>query len=211
MPVVDRWVPIAELMLEGKIIPFLGAGASSFHVDPHATNNSDRLGPPTGRRLLDIIAAEAELEIQCRQSCAQPTHNLAQVASYYARVKHSRRQLDSKIARLTGDPTFRPNALHRLLARVALHQPMLLITTNYDTLLEHAFDAAGAPYEVVATAADQLAYSNSGQYGAAREADGPEGAAVGADAGMVYHRLGESSEFVQVPPAAYWPIWTGVR
>jgi SIR2-like domain len=162
MPIVERWVPIAELMLEGKIVPFLGAGASSYHVDENVSNNPDLRGPPTGRRLLDIIAKEAGIEAQCRR-CPKPAHDLAQVASYYARVEHTRRQLDSKLLRLTGDAAFRPNPLHKLLARVAMKQPMLLITTNYDTLLEKAFDLAGAPYEVVATAADRLAYRSAGE------------------------------------------------
>jgi hypothetical protein len=199
MPIVEKWVPIAELMLEGKIVPFLGAGASSYHVDPAATDSAARHGPPTGRTLLNIIAAEAELEIKC-QYCTEPKHNLAQVASYYARVKHSRRQLDRKIGRLTGDPAYRPNALHRLLARIASQQPMLLITTNYDTLLEDAFDLAGAPYEVVATAADLLAYGGAYQSGVERESSDSESSQVGAEAGMVYHRLGESNEFSAVAP-----------
>jgi SIR2-like domain len=199
MPIVEKWVPIAELMLEGKIVPFLGAGASSYHVDHGATCNADHRGPPTGRKLLDIIAAEAELDIQCK-ACAEPSYNLAQVASYYARVKHSRRQLDSKIAKLTGNRAYRPNALHRLLARIALHQPMLLITTNYDTLLEDAFDLAGAPYEVVATAADLLAYGSAYESVTDQNSVDLERLSVGAEAGMVYHRLGESTEFTPVPP-----------
>lgn len=199
MPIVDKWVPIAELMLEGKIVPFLGAGASSFHV-PDVTDRPELHGPPTGRKLLDIIAKEAQLDIRCSPDCAQPTRNLAQVASYYARVKHSRRQLDSKIARLTGNPAFRPNALHHLLARVALSRPMLLITTNYDTLLESAFDQAGARYEVVATAADLLAYGGAEQDSAGPDEMPAEPSYSGAEAGMVYHRLGESNEFKRVAP-----------
>ena len=196
MPKVGTLVPIAELMLEGKLVPFLGAGASSFEADQTELDNPPRRGPPTGRKLLDIIAAEADLDISCR-SCTQTTHNLAQVASYYARVAHSRRQLDRRIARLAGDPTFRPNSLHRLLARVALHHPMLVITTNYDTLLERAFDDAGARYEVVATAADLLAYNGVEQ----DDADTAP-ALVGAEAGMIYHRLGEAVDFSAVSPAS---------
>ena len=199
MPSVKKWVPIAEQMLDGKIVPFLGAGASSFHI-PDVTDRPEQEGPPTGRRLLDIIAEEAQLEIRCSQACLQPTRNLAQVASSYARVKHSRRLLDKKIAKLTGNPAFRPNPLHHLLARVALSKPMLVITTNYDTLLESAFDLAGARYEVVATAADLLAYGGAEQDSAGPDEMPAEPSYLGAEAGMVYHRLGESNEFKPVPP-----------
>ena len=59
--------------------------------------------------------------------------------------------------------------LHRLLARVARVKPLLIVTTNYDDLLERAFDdlAVREPglgpisYEVIATAADLLAYRDT--------------------------------------------------
>jgi hypothetical protein len=72
---------------------------------------------------------------------------------------------------------------------------MLIVTTNYDPLIEMAFDSAGAPYEVVATAADQLAY---------REGDelDPVGSA---HAGMIYRRQNGAAEFEPVLPAALEP------
>jgi hypothetical protein len=52
---------------------------------------------------------------------------------------------------------FRPNALHRFLARLPAHlrarqpakSPQLIITTNYDDALERAFDAEGEEYDLV--------------------------------------------------------------
>ena len=198
MPIGQKWVPLAQLMLKGTLVPFLGAGASSFHADS-ASNEAAGRGPPTGRKLLDLLALEAELEIQCGQceQCVRPTHSLAQVASYYARVEHTRRSLDGRIENLIGDFTFRPNPLHRLLARVARQRTMLVITTNYDTLLETAFDDAGAAYEVVATAADLLAYN-----GLEKDARDPLAPSDGIEAGAIYRRFSGSNQFVAVEPAS---------
>lgn len=181
----ERWRVIAEGLLAGRIIPFLGAGASSFASGP------DGASPPSGNALLATLAEEAELAIRCGGAqCARTIYDLSRVASYYTLVKLSRRELDRRLGDLTGNPLCQPNALHRLLARVAAERPMLAVTTNYDALLERAFDDAGADYEVVATAADRLAY---------RDADDDTGA-IEADGGMIYHRLGTSSEFCPIDP-----------
>jgi hypothetical protein len=55
------------------------------------------------------------------------------------------------------DEDVEPNSLHRLLASMPARlrhadgrpRPLLMVTTNYDDLLERAFDAAGQPYDVL--------------------------------------------------------------
>jgi hypothetical protein len=101
----------------------------------------------------------------------------------------TRPRLDDLLKTAIGNPEFLPNPLHRLLAAVARHKPLLIITTNYDNLLEKAFDVPddrgmAVPYEVVVTQADELAYAD--------EADsdqlGPE------HAGAVWHWVSGQDE-----------------
>jgi hypothetical protein len=196
------WAAIAEGLLAGRIIPFLGAGASSF-------DRSIKGGcPPSGNDLLAALAAEAGLPIacgnQCLQSqqssppgagaplyqCTRPNYDLSRVASYYQLVKFSRPELDDRLASLTGNMHCEPNRLHHLLAHIGSYRPMLIVTTNYDALLERAFDEAGSAYEVVATAADRLAYRGM-------EDGSPE---APDDAGKIYYRLGGNAGFEAVNP-----------
>jgi hypothetical protein len=187
-PEVERWQTVARRFREGRVIPFLGAGASCFEADPQ------RRFPPSGPELLARLAAEAGLDFAHADGTSKVLPDLAKVASYYVRVEHSRESLDALLEELAGRPN-QPNRLHRLLARIARFHPMLVLTTNYDSLLELAFDEVGAPYEVVATAADQLAYEGSGNAGpdrAERVGD--------ANAGMIYHRFGGDARFTPRNP-----------
>src|SRR5262249_39665615 len=97
-----------------------------------------------------------------------------------------RTNLDDLIRQEVANPTFAPNSLHYMLAQVARRKPLLIITTNYDDLLERAFDRPAdgqpaIPYEVVATPADELAYVEDEEDGEIET--GPE------HGGAVWHRL----------------------
>ena len=46
---------------------------------------------------------------------------------------------------------FRPGTIHRLLARI--EQPLLIVTTNYDDLIERAFDKR--PFHLVVDRGDR--------------------------------------------------------
>jgi hypothetical protein len=182
------WDTIAEQFVDGTIVPFLGAGASSFSQGcPH---------PPSGIDLLKELAKRAEVNVEC-SGCKGPISDLAEIASYFARVKHSRPDLDKLIHKLIGNIQYKPNPLHFLLARVAVQRPMLIITTNYDTLLEQAFDSTkyNADYEVVATAADLLAYA-----GVEDELGGEETVMLSGDAGVVYRRHKNDDTFNPITP-----------
>lgn len=179
-----RWRAIAEGLWAGRIIPFLGAGASAFD------SKLDGECPPSGSKLLEMLADEAELSIQCSDHCKRLIYDLPRVASYYQLVTLSRPELDRRLRQLTGQSHWRPNRLHRLFARVALQRPLLVVTTNYDSLLEKAFDEEGASYEVVATAADRLAYRDNED----------EGDDLPSESGKIYHRNGEDTEFEPLDP-----------
>lgn len=148
-------------LLVGKAIPFLGAGASRVgYVDGAAGFL------PSGGALAEMLAQDARFpsrDLRDRQ-------DLAKVASYY--VDGSNR--DALRRRLRG--VFREdgstcNALHRLLARIAPSAEQLeadtsrnylvIVTTNYDTLLERAFQEAGKPYDLAVYPADNAEYRNA--------------------------------------------------
>jgi hypothetical protein len=159
---------IADQLMAGVIIPFLGAGASAYD-DAIPTDQR----PKTAFALAEEIAGRAKItHIHC-ESCHHDSVDLAQLASYYKNCKATRTLLDRLLKRELGKPTLQPTQLHRLLAKIAAKKPMLVITTNYDNLMERAFDEYNAAndhaikYDVVATSADTLYYDDE-------QEDGPE-------------------------------------
>jgi hypothetical protein len=211
---------VRDRLFEGTLIPFLGAGASSFAGVAH---------PPSGRALLEVLAKKCGIRQQCEhgcggtalycnENCRRPRYDLARIASYYQLVKESRLTLDVELTDWIGRAEFRPNGLHRLLARVARLQPLLIVTTNYDDLLERAFDELAAeqpelgpiPYEVIATAADLLAYRDTaaGDGGLGESIlDDQATAPMSGHGGVLYRRIGgqpgrtDDDAFKEVYPA----------
>jgi hypothetical protein len=179
------WQVLLELFMKGKLIPFLGAGASAY------CSSQPGGAPPSGAALLAKLAARSQLQIDCGISgCTQLRFDLARLASYYQTCIATRPRLDDLLKDEIANPDFAPNPLHYLLARISRRMPMLIITTNYDDLLERAFndpkDGEGpVPYEVVVTPADELAYAQQSQ----DEAEpGPE------HAGAVWHWVSGQEE-----------------
>jgi hypothetical protein len=78
--------------------------------------------------------------------------NLAKVSSYYSDVS-GRPRLRQKLRDIF-NRKFSFGTLHQLLASVPAH--MLIISTNYDRLLEDAFEEAGRPYDLVIYPSDRL-------------------------------------------------------
>jgi len=157
---------IATDLREGNCIPFLGAGASSFPNDGNAK-------PPSARRLAMELAAESryppyqvllggpdpgdmkaqEHFFKAKLDC----ENLMLVSSWVEHGRGDRRRLRDKLRkRLASDETPLPwNPLHALLARIAEHKPMAIITTNYDDLVELAFFDRGVPLDLFVVAIDR--------------------------------------------------------
>jgi hypothetical protein len=148
---------IWKLLRAGRVIPFLGAGASLVGRPVGGIWNPNQ--PeflPLAKELADHIAS----------FCNYQTHdprdreNLAMVASYCAVMlgRDDLRELLHSV--LQGG--YQPSNLHHLLASIPpVPRPdagpptacdganLLIITTNYDTLIEDAFRAAKKPFDVV--------------------------------------------------------------
>ena len=149
--------PYGDIVLglkEGRVIPFLGAGASlSPRVDGTEpwTPKSPQL--PSGRDLARYLATMSNFP----GTAEQERDDLARVASYSADIS-GRQQLRRHLRRaLIRDVQSRK--LHQFLAEVPAH--MLCIVTNYDTMLEDAFRAAGKRFDLLIYPADRRDNLNS--------------------------------------------------
>jgi hypothetical protein len=133
---------IRKAFQTGKVIPFLGAGASFGSRNPGQvpwqTNAQAYL--PTASELAKHLAAEANFP-------AHESQELTKVAQYYSTIV-GRGPLQELLWDIFAfeQP---PGAIHQYLAESAKTAPLLIVTTNYDDLIERAFTAAGVPFDTV--------------------------------------------------------------
>lgn len=130
------------------MVPFLGAGAS-FVSRPSGADWTPGQSTflPSGRELSNLLADDTIFPDDSQGD----KDNLAKVASYYVDV-NGRPVLRERLREVLsldvpcGD-------LHRFLAEVPA--PLVIVATNYDNLIEKAFQAAGKPYDLVIHPADR--------------------------------------------------------
>jgi hypothetical protein len=122
---------IRDQIGRSAVIPFLGAGASMGE------------GLPSGYALMRQLADDA--------SFPGGEKTLATVAQWYQLVS-GRRPLNEALRGVFTTAQVRPLPVHRWLASIAA--PLLIITTNYDDLIEQAFRDADRPYDVVVHTTD---------------------------------------------------------
>ena len=130
---------IADQLSGGHVVPFLGSGASLGSRKPGDEFDGNRpMVFPRSDELAEWLAEKSQFP-------ERPAADLAKVASYF-QVRGERDLLREYLARI-----FRSqcagSAIHDLLADI--RTPMLIVTTNYDTLVERAFQARGRPYHLV--------------------------------------------------------------
>jgi hypothetical protein len=138
----------------GRVVPFLGAGASMAARDPNVAWDPDHpTSLPSGAELSRMLADETRFPF----SLPTESDDLATVSSYYSDM-NGRRVLRERLREVLGGD-FPCGELHRFLA--SLEVPMVLVVTNYDTLLEKAFMAAERSYGLVVHPADRRDYANA--------------------------------------------------
>ncbi|MGI9098413.1 MAG: SIR2 family protein [Solirubrobacteraceae bacterium] len=141
----DHYFLVAKRMLEGKVVPFLGAGANLC-------------GRPEGQswKKGQYLPNAAELAAQLAESVGYPDpddHDLMRI-SQYVEAKLGTRPLYDYV-RDPFDALYPPTALHRFLAYTAgllreRNVPrQVILTTNYDDALERAFADLGEPYDLI--------------------------------------------------------------
>lgn len=132
---------IAAAFKDQRVIPFLGAGVPLSGRPPGLTwaKGCDFL--PSAAELSQFIARKSHMPVHYIRDSA----NLARVASYFGATNDLQNLSDDlELIFSKGKPA----PIHRFLAENVPH-PMLIVTTNYDVLMERALDAAGIKYDRV--------------------------------------------------------------
>lgn len=129
---------IRDGLHHGKVIPFFGSGASLGKRNPKETPWTDRQAEylPTATELATYLAKKTQFP-------QDEPPDLAKVAQYY-NVVGGRSLLHQDLHHLF-DRNYPITSLHTYLADVPT--PLLIVTTNYDDLIERAF--GDRAYDVV--------------------------------------------------------------
>lgn len=138
---------IKDLLWSGDVVPFLGAGVN-FAARPRDAQWSEATAfPPSGAELARFLARKSSFP----STDDHDLTDLAKVASYFVETS-ARRRLCERLHDIL-DHDCPPGAAHAYLAEVP--RPLLIVTTNYDELMERAFEQAGRPYDLVVHPTDR--------------------------------------------------------
>jgi len=152
MPIEPPYGEIADVMKKGQIIPFLGAGVNFGKRQPaDAKWTGDVCGfLPSGAELARFLASKTSFPSQDEHDLL----DLAKVSSYFVESSGARKRLRERL-RAVFDHDFVPCDIHAYLAEVSAYSPLLIVTTNYDDLIEQAFKEANRPYDLVVHPTDR--------------------------------------------------------
>lgn len=139
---------IADLLKTGQVVPFLGAGVN-IGVRPTKATWNDKTSSflPTGAELSRFLADVASFPSKDDHDLS----DLAKVSSYFVETT-ARRRLRERLRQVFGR-TYASCEIHKYLA--AIEAPLLIVTTNYDDLMERSLDDAGRIYDLVVHVTDR--------------------------------------------------------
>lgn len=145
---------IADLLNDGQVIPFLGAGVNFGTRPPQEVWDEKQVAfLPNGRELSQFLANKSNFPAEKEQDKT----DLAKVASYFVEAS-GRKRLRERLSKIFNHD-FTPCEIHKYLSEISA--PLLIVTTNYDTLTEQAFQQAGRPYDLVVHPTDRKDYEAS--------------------------------------------------
>lgn len=124
----DDWNAIVDALLDGDCVPFLGAGASLGFGVPSL---------PTGGELAEELASVCDYQGAERQ-------DFLRVCQYYE-LRRGGQKLRQQIVRRLSVENIQPSAVHRAIASFGLTH---VLTTNYDRLMERAYEDKGKSPQV---------------------------------------------------------------
>jgi len=131
---------IADELKDGNIVPFLGAGASLI-----GTATAGSWNPAAPSRLPTGSELSAQLALATSFPKGEDQQDLAKVCSYFTAIS-GRKLLRKKLRQLLNHD-YQCGPLHKLLASV--QAPQVIVVTNYDRLVEQAFQEMNKPYDLV--------------------------------------------------------------
>lgn len=143
---------VVKAFSDGRVVPFLGSGVNLIGRPAGALWQSQHY-LPSGAELAEYLADSFGYPATNRQ-------DLIRVAQYVA-VMNGVGPLYENLRTLF-DIDYTPTALHQLLAMIPSvlrakgypQQHLLIVTANYDDLLERTFKAVGEPFDVVTYVAE---------------------------------------------------------
>jgi hypothetical protein len=141
----EHYLQLSDLIATGEVVPFLGAGANMCDRPDETPWETGRF-PPSGSELAQALAERSRYP-------ARDSYDLLRVSQYVDAVLGERQLYRYLRAIFAVD--YPPSSLHHFLAALPAllreqgsPQP-LVITTNYDDLVERAFDERAEAYDVV--------------------------------------------------------------
>jgi hypothetical protein len=136
---------IASHLAAGRVVTVVGSGANAV----------DREGPWQHGAGSLPNASELARHLARRFGVGSDTDDLARISQHVS-LTEGRVDLDEVLRDLLIKAECEPGSIHRFAARLpgrlrdlGHEQYQLIVTTNYDSTLEHAFDAVHEPYDLV--------------------------------------------------------------
>jgi hypothetical protein len=146
---LDHHVHVAaRRLLKGMVVPLLGAGVNACGRPTDFTwNHRDKQHLPTGGELATYLATEFDAPEELAKT------DLIRVSQFIDSVESSGGELYKTLHEIF-DADYEPGPVHTFLARTApllreRNELQVILTTNYDDLLERAFEEAGEDYDLI--------------------------------------------------------------
>ena len=145
---------LVRSMLRGEVVPLLGAGVNLAGRPENFVWRAREGRLPDGGELATHLASEFEV-----QDGLADSKDLVRVSQYIYSVQKSGGPMAGELHDIFDAEGLEPGPLHRFLALAAkrirehgeLRQIPVILTTNYDYLLERAFEEPGVdePYDLI--------------------------------------------------------------
>jgi hypothetical protein len=143
----DHYRELLDALVAGRLVPVLGSGVNLYG---RRDDMPWKKGHPSAPEVGDVAAYLAG----CFECPREHAHELARLSQYVS-VTRGAGPLHDELHALF-DADFEPGPAHALLAQLPAYlrergaPQLLIVTTNYDLALEHAFLEAGEDFDVVA-------------------------------------------------------------
>lgn len=136
---------IVEALLNGRLIPFIGAGMSMPS------------GLPSWASLVKSLAGQSRPATVPEESLASVL-SLPDLAEVLDSISGSEQHTLEYLADRVDDPRYKPNRYHAMLEHL---RPTTIVTTNWDRLIEDSFRAAGHRTTVITRDVDVPAFNTA--------------------------------------------------